>query len=121
MEYRYLLSKEEVLDKVSKNEKLYCFNGESFEKTTDLNQPLYSERVEDYVFSIEIKEKVLLNRCQCLLCNDIITSESTHSFVRCKCGDVYSDGGKSYIRRGATDLNKIKDLSCIVLIRKDVL
>jgi hypothetical protein len=31
--------------------------------------------------------------------------------VRCKCGAIFTDGGTSYIRRGAKDLNDIIDMS----------
>jgi hypothetical protein len=55
--------------------------------------------------------RVLKNRCQCRLCEDIIESVGRHSFVRCKCGEIFTDGGTAYIRRGAKDLNNIIDLS----------
>lgn len=57
------------------------------------------------------REVVVSNKAQCKLCGDIIESKSTHSFVRCKCGDIFVDGGKSYLRRGASDLNNIIELS----------
>lgn len=55
--------------------------------------------------------RVIRNRCQCRQCGDIIESRHGHDFVRCKCGEIYTDGGTRYIRRGATDLNNIIDLS----------
>lgn len=56
-------------------------------------------------------EKVLVNKAQCLSCNDIIESLYTHDYRRCRCGNIAVDGGKSYIRRTAVDLALIKDLS----------
>lgn len=40
------------------------------------------------------REVVVSNKCQCR-----------------KCGAIFTDGGKSYIRRGAKDLSDIIDLS----------
>ena len=57
------------------------------------------------------RQVVLVNKCQCRLCEDIIESKHRHSFVRCKCGAIFTDGGTSYIRRGAKDLNDIIDMS----------
>jgi hypothetical protein len=57
------------------------------------------------------REVVVVNKCQCRHCNDIIESKHRHDFVSCKCGAIFTDGGKSYIRRGAKDLNDIIDLS----------
>ena len=54
---------------------------------------------------------VVLNKCQCRQCGDIIESVHRHDFVSCKCGSIFTDGGKSYIRRGAKDLNDIIDMS----------
>jgi len=31
--------------------------------------------------------------------------------IYCKCGEIFTDGGREYIRRGATDLTNIEDLS----------
>ena len=53
---------------------------------------------------------VVINKCQCALCLDIIESKSRHAFVNCKCGAIFTDGGTSYIRRGG-QLDKIIDMS----------
>ena len=55
--------------------------------------------------------RVTRNRCQCRLCDDIIESRHRHDFVSCKCGEIFTDGGREYIRRGANDLGNIIDLS----------
>lgn len=57
------------------------------------------------------REVVVINKAQCKLCLDIIESKSGHNFVRCTCGEIFVDGGKSYLRRGAKDLNNIIELS----------
>lgn len=60
---------------------------------------------------IRKREVIVVNKCQCRKCGDIIESNHRHAFVRCKCGAIFTDGGKSYIRRGAADLNDIIDMS----------
>lgn len=54
---------------------------------------------------------VVSNKCQCRHCGDIIESKHRNDFVSCKCGAIFTDGGKSYIRRGAKDPSDIIDLS----------
>lgn len=56
--------------------------------------------------------KLLVNKAQCSLCNDIIESKTVHNFVCCKCGAIFVDGGKDYARRGFTNSpDEIIDLS----------
>lgn len=57
------------------------------------------------------REVVVINKCQCRLCGDIIESKHRHDFVQCRCGAIFTDGGTDYIRRGANNLNDIIDLS----------
>lgn len=56
-------------------------------------------------------KKIKHNKAQCKLCGDIIESKHRHDFVSCKCGEIFVDGGKDYIRRGAKDLSNIIDLT----------
>jgi hypothetical protein len=56
------------------------------------------------------KTVVVVNKCQCAKCLDIIESTHGHDFVWCKCGAIFTDGGKSYIRRGGS-LEDIIDMS----------
>ena len=53
---------------------------------------------------------VVVNKCQCAVCLDIIESRHRHSFVRCKCGAIFTDGGTEYIRRGG-EIENIIDMS----------
>lgn len=53
--------------------------------------------------------RLIKNSVQCLLCNDTIESTHRHDFKSCKCGAIYTDGGRDYIRRGG-DLEVMKDL-----------
>lgn len=57
------------------------------------------------------REVVVINKCQCRLCGDIIESKHRHDFVQCRCGSIFTDGGTNYLRRGANDLSNIIDLS----------
>jgi len=44
-------------------------------------------------------DEIILNRIQCNLCGDIITSHYRHNFVSCKCACCSVDGGRSYLKR----------------------
>ena len=39
-------------------------------------------------------------KLKCLKCNDVIQSNYTHDFVRCKCKAIFIDGGNEYTRVG---------------------
>lgn len=67
--------------------------------------------VRSKIRSIFPNKKIIRNSAECLLCGDKIESKHVHDFVACKCGEIFVDGGKEYIRRGAKDLNNIKDTS----------
>lgn len=53
---------------------------------------------------------VVVNKCQCARCLDIIESRHRHDFVRCGCGAIFTDGGTEYIRRGG-EIENIIDMS----------
>lgn len=53
---------------------------------------------------------VLVNKCQCAVCLDIIESRHRHDFVRCGCGAIFTDGGTEYVRRGGK-IENIIDMS----------
>ena len=56
-------------------------------------------------------KKIYRNAAQCLLCDEVVESKHVHDFVRCKCGNIFVDGGLDYIRRGVRDSAGYKDLS----------
>lgn len=59
-------------------------------------------------------QRIVTNKCKCLLCDIIIESEHRHNFVSCKCGNIAVDGGKDYIRRignGVTNPETIQELN----------
>lgn len=59
----------------------------------------------------EIKSRIIRNMAKCLICGDVIESKHRHDFVRCGCGEIFVDGGKDYLRRGATDFKNIIEMS----------
>ena len=58
----------------------------------------------------KIKTRIIRNMAKCALCGDIIESKFRHDFVRCKCGAIFVDGGKDYLRRGGK-INNIIEMS----------
>lgn len=58
----------------------------------------------------KIKVKIIKNMAKCRLCGDTIESKFRHDFVRCKCGAIFVDGGKDYLRRGG-EINNIIEMS----------
>jgi tRNA(Ile2) C34 agmatinyltransferase TiaS len=44
--------------------------------------------------------RIIRNSGKCGKCGDEIESKHHHDFVRCKCGAIFTDGGKEYFRRG---------------------
>ena len=71
---------------------------------------------------LELKEqglrKVLtLNSVKCLECGEVLVSKSQHHFVMCNCpNEAATDGGLSYQRYMAKDLDKIENLSKYVIM-----
>ena len=70
----------------------------------------------------ELKEKGLvkvltLNSVRCLVCNEVLVSESQHHYVQCNCeNQTMTDGGNSYQRFGGKDLDKIENLSKYIIM-----
>ena len=70
----------------------------------------------------ELKEKGLvkvltLNSVKCLECNEVLVSKSQHHFVSCNCkNQCFTDGGLTYNRVGAVDLDKIENLCKYVIM-----
>jgi hypothetical protein len=54
---------------------------------------------------------ILVNKAKCKLCGDEIVSRHRWDWVKCKCGEIFVDGGQEYLRRGAGDLENIIELS----------
>ena len=52
------------------------------------------------------------NAIKCLQCNTVLESKHKHDYQACCCSNrAFVDGGLSYIRLGAMDLDLIEDLS----------
>ena len=50
-----------------------------------------------------MNKELVLNRIQCNICEDIITSRYRHDFQFCKCKKTFIDGGLDYRRIGGSD------------------
>lgn len=46
-----------------------------------------------------------INAIKCPTCGDIIFSRAQHDFHHCSCGEIFIDGGFSYVRIGYHDLD----------------
>ena len=70
----------------------------------------------------ELKEKGLrkvltLNSIKCLECNTVLESKHQHHFVTCGCkNQTFNDGGLTYNRVGAVDLDKIENLCKYIIM-----
>jgi hypothetical protein len=49
--------------------------------------------------------KLIRNKAQCLICNNIIESTYRHDFRTCTCGALSVDGGLAYERRCGSALS----------------
>lgn len=56
-------------------------------------------------------QKIIRNAAKCAKCGTVIESKHRRDFVTCGCGAIFVDGGLDYIRRGATDLSLLIDMS----------
>ena len=71
---------------------------------------------------LELKEKGLrkvltLNSVKCLECGEVLVSKSQHHYVQCNCeNQTMTDGGLTYNRVGAVDLDKIENLCKYVIM-----
>lgn len=54
---------------------------------------------------------IKVNRAQCRRCKQKITSKHVHDFQSCRCGTIFVDGGKEYLRRGYRNENDLIELS----------
>lgn len=55
--------------------------------------------------------RIVQNSAKCLACGDHIESTHRHHFVECGCGQIFVDGGRTYLRRGAKNPAYFKDTS----------
>jgi hypothetical protein len=64
-----------------------------------------------FKMAIVRRYSLTVNKAQCKLCEDVIESKYRHDFVQCKCGEISVDGGLSYAKRSASNLDNIIELS----------
>jgi len=56
-------------------------------------------------------KKIKTNKARCRKCGSLIESKTRYDFVECKCGAIFVDGGKEYLRRGFKNIKDFEDLS----------
>lgn len=54
---------------------------------------------------------IIKNAARCRKCGVVIESKFRHDFVKCKCGEIFVDGGHEYLRRGYIDKTNFEELS----------
>jgi len=86
------------------------FNGHNMIRTVD-GVPQIDP--DDYEFN-RTGYAILRNSAKCTKCGDEVESTYRHDFQSCSCGEIFVDGGLSYIRRGAKDLDCLIDTSIVV-------
>lgn len=52
---------------------------------------------------------------QCLLCKDVIVSNTRHDFVYCECKNTFVDGGYDYLRYGSEGVDGLKNVQVLRL------
>ena len=57
---------------------------------------------------------ILANQAKCLKCGDEVFSASRHDFKECSCGNIFVDGGMSYLRHGFQDRDNYLDMSITI-------
>ena len=59
----------------------------------------------------EVIKVLTRNAIKCLSCNTVLESKHKHDYQACSCSNrAFVDGGLSYIRLGAMDLDLIEEL-----------
>jgi hypothetical protein len=54
---------------------------------------------------------IIRNAARCRKCGDVIESKHRHDFQACRCGAIFVDGGRDYLRYGETVQGAFEDLS----------
>jgi hypothetical protein len=54
---------------------------------------------------------IVRNAARCHECGGEVESRTRWDFVSCKCGSIFVDGGKEYLRRGGAGIDSYTDLS----------
>lgn len=55
--------------------------------------------------------RITRNAAKCDTCHEEIESKTRWDFVSCKCGAIFVDGGKEYLRRGGSGFMAYEELS----------
>jgi len=63
-----------------------------------------------------MSNRIVLNAVKCCNCNQVVVSAHRHDFRECECGNIFTDGGHDYTRRGGKLDHAYEDFS---LVEKD--
>jgi hypothetical protein len=70
---------------------------------------------QDVIPQENVSSQIVYNAVKCLVCNQTIVSHHQHDYVTCGCeNEAMVDGGISYCRYGAVDMNKITKITYTV-------
>jgi hypothetical protein len=75
-----------------------------------MSRTLFLTINEGFLWDVREKAHMVLNRVQCNLCGDIITSYTNHDFVTCSCTTVSVDGGLGMARTLFKEKSDYSDL-----------
>lgn len=64
--------------------------------------------------------KLLRNQAECLKCGDQLASISKYDFKKCKCDDIFIDGGIDCPRFGGRDPLSLRDMSIVLHEEVDI-
>ena len=65
----------------------------------------------------QLRKVLTHNSVKCLECGEVLVSKSQHHFVSCSCkNQCFTDGGLTYNRTGAVDLDKVENLCKYVIM-----
>ena len=67
---------------------------------------------DDYILNRD-GYAIIKNAASCTVCYSFIESKHRHDFKSCSCGNIFVDGGLSYLRRGG-NMSTFQDESKIV-------
>ena len=68
-----------------------------------------------------MKNRIIKNQAQCLICGDVIESKNIHNYVTCSCGNLSVDGGTYYLKRGFKKNDSWSDCSIVETVKEVIL
>lgn len=60
-----------------------------------------------------MREIIIKNVAECLVCHELVESTHVHDYRSCKCGAIAVDGGREYLRRSAKSFDLLVERSIV--------